>query len=197
SKERLFSVEQIDLVQELQLRGFTGRDGDAAYFNGLPVSECSDDSDGVVHTLSFCGPRYIRLTEEFGFFVGFTLAEGYLTYDKKSYFISMSSRKKEDLERANTGLLQHGWSGVITCRNHDNMHELRIRNRFLRFLFEKVFQIKTGSKNKTLPVGILSYSQDFFRGVIAGILDGDGATNGKTGIQLRMASRTLLEQLSA
>ncbi len=196
SQESLFSVDRIDLVHELRSRGFNGRDGDTPYFNGFPVSECQDDSDGVVHTLSFCGPRYIRLTEAFGFFVGLTLAEGYLTYDNKSYFITMSSRRSEYLERANAGLHQHGWSGVITHRNHDDIYELRIRNRFLRFLFDKVFQIMPGSRNKTLPVGFLSYSQEFIRGMVAGVLDGDGAANGKTGVQLRMASRTLLEQMA-
>ena len=195
-EERLFSQERIDLVQEIRSKGFYGREGDVVCFNGLPVSECADESDGIVHTLSFCAPRYIRLTGEFGFFVGLALAEGYLTYDSKSYVISMNSRNRKDLERANTGLLQHGWSGVITHRKHDNMYEMRIRNRFLRFLFANVFQIRPGSRHKTLPVGILSYSQDFLRGIAAGVLDGDGAANGKTGMQLRMASRTLLEQLA-
>ncbi len=196
SEENLFSEDRIDLVQEIRSRGFQGREGDIAYFNGFPVSECSDKQDGVVHTLSFFAQRYIMLTEEFGFFIGLTIAEGYLTYDKKSYIISMTSRQQKDLERANSGLLCQGWSGVISYRNHDDMYELRIRNRFLRFLFEKVFQIRPGSRNKTLPVRILSYSRNFIRGIIAGILDGDGAANGTTGIQLRMTSRTLLEQLA-
>ena len=197
SGETLFSAERIDLVHELRSRGFHGRKGDAPYFNGFPISESgSDGRDGVVHTLSFCAPRYIMLTEDFGFFVGLTIAEGYLTYDKKSYFISMTSRRQEELERANRGLLCHGWSGTISQRSNDGMYELRIRNRFLRFLFEKVFQIKSGSRNKTLPVGILSYSQAFLRGIVAGIIVGDGAANGDTGIQIRMTSRTLLEQLA-
>jgi len=194
SGETLFSEDRIDLVQEIRSRGFHGREGDAAYFNGFPVSECSDKQDGVVHTLSFCAPRYIVLTEEFGFFVGLTIAEGDFA-DDNSHF-SLLTIHSSSLERANAGLLCQGWSGVITYRNHDDMYELRIRNRFLRFLFEKVFQIKPGSRNKTLPVRILSYSRAFIRGIIAGILDGDGAANGTTGIQLRMTSRTLLEQLA-
>ncbi|MDM8551642.1 anaerobic ribonucleoside-triphosphate reductase [Desulfobacterales bacterium HSG2] len=195
SDEPLFSEERIDLVHELRSRGFNGRDEDIPYFNGFPVSECSDESDGIVHTLSFCAPRYIRLTEEFGFFVGLILADGYFAYDNKSFF-TIASRGKDNLERANTGLLQHGWSGAIIYRGHISMHELRIRNQFLSFLFDKVFQIRPGSRNKTLPVSILSYSSEFLRGIIAGIIDGDSVSVGKTEIQLRMASRTLLEQIS-
>ncbi len=194
SGETLFSEDRIDLVQEIRSRGFQGREGDFAYFNGFPVSECSDKQDGVVHTLSFCAPRYIMLTEEFGFFVGLTIAEGDLA-DDNSHFSLLTSHFSS-LERANRGLICQGWSGVITHRNHDDMYELRIRNRFLRFLFEKVFQIRPGSGNETLPVRILSYSGEFIQGIIAGILDGDGAANGDTGIQLRMTSRTLLEQLA-
>ena len=196
SGEPLFSMECIDLVHELRTRKFCGRDGDTPCFNGFPVSECSDDRDGVVHTLSFCAPRHIRLTAEFGFFVGLALAEGCLSHDNKSCSVSISSRRKDDLVRANKGLVRQGWSGIISYRNHDDMYELCVRNCFLRFLFENVFQIRSGSGNKTLPVGILSYSRDFLCGLIAGVLDRDGETDGKTGMQLRMASRTLLEQLA-
>jgi len=193
--EPLFANDTIDLVAELVNRGLNGRATDNAYFNGIALGETIPEGDGTVHTLTFTAPRHVRLTQGFGFFLGMLLAEGFLTYDNGSYFTSLTSRKIDEMQRANQGLMDNGWAGIITQKSN-GMYELRVRNRLLRFLLEAVFKIRPGSRHKTLPIGMLSYHKPFLTGVVAGLLDGDGTRNGSTSIQLRMACRTLLEQLA-
>jgi len=193
--EPLFNNDTIDLVAELVNRGLGGRATDKPYFNGLALGDTIPEGDGTVHTLTFTAPRFIRLTQGFGFFLGMLLAEGYLTYDNDSYCTSLTSRKLNEMQRANQGLMENGWAGIITLKSN-GMYKLRVRNRLLRFLLEAVFKIRPGSRHKTLPIGMLTYHKPFLTGVVAGLLDGDGTRNGSTSIQLRMACRTLLEQLA-
>jgi len=197
--ETLFTVQSIDLVAAIRERGPLDY---AVYLDGRPLEQADEGLDpgqesGLLHTATSSIPRFLQLTGEFGYFVGFALAEGFLSYDtNRSRVIAITQREQAPLLRANRGLLENGISGVLTHRKDDRW-ELRVTNPFLRFLFERVFEIKTGSRHKTLPVGILSYNQDFVKGIIAGLLDGDGSLEGSgTQLLLRVAARTLLEQLA-
>ncbi len=199
AEETLFSTKSIDLAAAIREHGPLDC---AVYLDGRPleeteVSQDPDQETGLLHTATSSIPRLLQLTGEFGYFVGFALAEGFLSYDAhRSQVIAITQREQAPLLRANRGLLDNGISGVLTRRS-DARWELRVTNPFLRFLFERVFQIKPGSRHKTLPVGILSYNQDFVKGVIAGVLDGDGSLEGNgTQLLLRVAARTLLEQLA-
>ncbi len=197
--ESLFTGQSIDLAAAIREHGPLPL-GCAVYLDGLPLAEAQEDldrEDGILHTTTASIPRFIRLTEAFGYFVGFTLAEGFLSYDAhRSQVIAVTQREKAPLLRANQGLLENRIPGCLTQRA-DGRWELQVTNPFLRFLFERVFQIRPGSRHKTLPVGILSYNQDFVKGVVAGLLDGDGSLEGSgTQLLLRMAARTLLEQLA-
>lgn len=189
ANEALFWKTEIDLAQPLREHPF----GSSVYLDGVPLSEAEDGE--LLHTLSFSMPRYARLTQEFGYFVGLALAEGYFSYDAKGRTITVKHKSKDLLLRANRGLLENGLSGCLTFR--DGFWELRVRNPFLRFLFEHVFQIRPGARNKSIPVEILTFNKDFIFGLIAGLLDGDGSVETcGTVVSLRMVARTLLEQLS-
>jgi len=199
AEETLFSTHSIDLAAAIREHGPLDC---AVYLDGRPleeteVSQNPGQETGLLHTATSSIPRFLQLTGEFGYFVGFALAEGFLSYDAhRSQVIAITQREQAPLLRANRGLLDNGISGVLTRRS-DARWELRVTNPFLRFLFERVFKIKPGSRHKTLPVGILSYNQDFVKGVIAGVLDGDGSLEGNgTQLLLRVAARTLLEQLA-
>jgi ribonucleoside-triphosphate reductase len=196
SREDLFSVKTLDLLSLIREHSW---EGDKVYFNGVPIEEIDEDisQDGIVHTLTFSVPRYINLTESFGYFIGFAIAEGFLSYDvKSSERITISQVEREPLLRANQGLLENGIFGCITKQN-DGRYSLRIKNPFLRFLFDKVFLIQPGSRHKTLPVDTLRYAMPFVKGIIAGLIYGDGSINTcKTTLSVRTLSRTLLEQMS-
>ncbi|MCD6387384.1 MAG: hypothetical protein J7L30_03585, partial [Methanophagales archaeon] len=207
--EKLFYKKEIDLLEEIRRRrkrGGWGRNclcGHQIYFNGVPIEEVGETSeDGILHTRTFTIRRKIALSEEFGYFVGFALAEGCIHMDEnRSWCISISQKEREKLLEVNRVLLNLGISGCLECREDEYKrargYELIIRNPFLRFLFDEVFKIKCGSRHKTLPIDILQYNKDFIKGVIGGLLDGDGTIEtSKTVISLRISSRTLLEQLS-
>jgi len=196
SKEKLFSIDKIDLLEEIKKENSFFKE--RIYFNGLPVDEFppSADEDGILHTLSFNSPRFIKLTEDLGYFVGFVLAESYFSYDEDApRCISVVQKELSTLIALNNKLKTCGFLGCITQKG--NFYELRVKNPFLRFLFEKVFKIELGARNKSLPVEILSYSLPFVKGLVAGIIDGDGSINTcETTLSIRMAGRTLLEGLA-
>ena len=197
-KEKLFYIKEIDLLREIKEKKNKWQDR-KVYFNGIPIEEVSlnEDKNGILHTSGgLVISRKIKLTEKFGYFVGLTLAEGYLSYNRKSpRTISLVSKNKKLLLKANKGLLDNKISGYITKREGSS-YELQIKNPFLRFLFREVFKIKTGARNKTLPIDSLLYNKKFVKGMISGLIDGDGSIEtSKTTISLRISSRTMLEQL--
>ena len=195
SKEKLWHLKEIDLLKEIKKTGWDKRE--RLFFNGEPLEAISleNEEDGYVHSISSVVNRRIKLTEKFGYFIGLTLAEGFLSYDEKQLRISLTQRDKRLLKRANQGLIENGMSGCIIKRK--DRFELRVKNPFLRFLFDKVFRIKPGARNKTLPIDVLSYNKDFVDGLISGILDGDGSINTSgTTFSLRLSSRTMLEQIA-
>ncbi len=194
-EEKLFSVTTLDFLDLLRKHDWIG---DALFFDGVPLEELDNDIrlDGIIHTQSFTAPRRIHLTEEFGYFVGFALAEGYISYDKNSsQRISLTQREKGPLIRANKGLLGNGIPGCLIRKGE--RYELRVKNPFLRFLFEQVFKITPGARHKSLPIELLHYTKPFIKGIIAGLIDGDGTIESSgTIISVRVAARTLLEQLA-
>ena len=197
SSEKLFKQDSINLLEEIKKRGWTY--DDKVYANGVEIGELEDEEkyqEGFIHTLSSIAPVRIKLTEKFGYFVGFMLAEGYLSYDdSEPRCVSLTQKDKALLMKANEGLIENGMSGCINER--DGKFELRVRNVFLRFLFENIFGITPGSKDKTLPLEILIYNKDFAKGLIAGLLDGDGnIETSNTTLSIRIVSRGMLEQLA-
>lgn len=204
--EHLYSVNQIDLLKELIDRklyiiknGTSEKKGrDKIYFNSISIKEIENISDekGVIHTSTHIAPRFINLTHDFGYAIGFAIAEGYLSYDdKRPRCIDLSSKNYEYISKVRDGFAENNFYGCIEKRN--DLYVFRIRNCFLRFLFEEVFKIKPGSRHIALPVNILMYNKDFVKGVIAGVIDGDGnIESNKTTINIRTASRTLLEMCS-
>ncbi len=195
SREGLFNQEKIDLLREIKKRGWPYQE--RLYFNGLPLEDFSlEDKDGLLHTLSSSAPRYLTLDEDFGYFVGFVLAEGYLSYDDDHpRCISVVQADLEGLISLNEKLRKNGFFGCILPKGR--FFELRVKNPFLRFLFERVFSIRPGARNKTLPQEILHYNKRFIKGLVAGIIDGDGNIESSgTTISIRISSRTLLESLA-
>ncbi len=196
----IFSKEAVPPIVFLQ-----GKHQCAGYLSGINLS-CGNmgikttfwntPEDGLIHTLSFAAPRYLVLDENFGYFVGFVLAEGYLSYDdENSRFISVVQSEIEPLITLNEKLRKIGFFGCIAPKGR--FFELRVRNPFLRFVFESIFGITPGARQKSLPLEILHYSRDFVKGLVAGLIDGDGSIDSnKTTITIRIASRSMLQSLA-
>jgi len=188
--EKLFYIEEIDLADSILRNGWRGKD--KIYCDGRPLEEGAEGE--FVHTRTVGARRKIKLTEDFGYFVGLALADGFLSYDAKApRTVSLSQKDGgEELERAAKGLRENGFLYIFQDKG-DGRTELLVKNPFLRYLFEVEFGITPGSRHKSLPVGILMYNMDFVRGVLAGLLDGDANFRSRE-VTLRIAARTMLEQ---
>ncbi len=207
TEENLFSETEIDLLSELQGASIPSIGRDRIYFNGVPITEIDLDraGEGVIHTVRATRrvsphpqtvPRRLRLTADLGYFVGFVLAEGYLYDTKASRTISITRKTPDVLHAINRTLIALGTPGCIVRRN-DGIFELRVRNVFLRFLFEHVFRIQPGARHKSLPVRTLHYNVEFVKGMLAGVMDGAGSMAGNdTPRAIRASTRTLLEQMA-
>ena len=194
SSEKLFTKKKIYLAQELIdkdyqdffLEGFKWRDfvenwgGDLKTKGTLSVSNKANSLD-----------NYFELTEDLGYLVGIFIAEGH--YHSWRMEITLGEEKiikKVQKICSNLGIRTY-------IKKHEQIKRISINCSTLKLVFEKVFQINPLSQNKTLPIDILNYNFDFIKGLIAGIVDGDGnvSTQGSQ-IIIRTASRTMLEQVA-
>ena len=139
----------------------------------------------------------MELTEDLGYLVGFFIAEG--NYDSWKLCITNDDNKTiKKIQRicANLGIRSY------LNKNKERTKQINISSSTLKLVFEKVFQIKPLSINKNLPADILNYNLDFVKGVIAGIIDGDGSVypdnkaHGASQVLIRVSSRTMLEQIA-
>ena len=86
---------------------------------------------------------------------------------------------------------------VYSMKENDMLRLRVVNTTLVDYLFREIFNLKSKCKDKCLPNEILNYNQDFVKGIISGLLDGDGSINtSKTSLVIRIASRTMLEQLA-
>lgn len=195
SEENLFSRKYIYLAEELIkknhreffLEGFEWNDFIKNWGGSLKALGTLSTSNSA-NSLN----NKLELTEDLGYLVGFFIAEG--NYD--SWRLAITTSEKKIIEKIQRICASLGIRSYV----HDKegkTKRISINCSTLKLIFEKVFKIKSLSQNKNLPLDILTYNLDFARGVIAGIIDGDGSIGTtRTQIVIRVASRTMLEQLS-
>ena len=195
SKENIFGKKHIYLAEELIkrgchnffLEGFEWNDFIKNWGGSLKISGTLSASNSA-NSLN----NKLELTEDLGYLVGFFVAKG--NYQDWRLVITASEKKIiQKIRRICSGL------GVRTYlhQKESETKYISISCSTLKLLFEKVFQIKPLSQDKNLPLEILTYNLDFARGIIAGVIDGKGGVSSdKTQIIIRLASRTMLEQLS-
>ncbi len=197
-KENLFSKKHIFLAEELYNKGIFD-----FFIEGMPFEEYkkySDrlDIDGIVSTSNNADalPNKIYLNENLGYLIGFYLADGWLEPHR------MGIKQKDTVENQQIIKKLEKAAYELGCRLYslrkDGFVDLRIVNTtFVKYLLENIFNLKGTSKDKHLPDEILTYNQSFVEGIIAGIIDGDGSINtSRTSLVIRIASRTMLEQMS-
>lgn len=190
--ETLFYKDTLDLCEIMPQT--VGRK--TVYFNGFDRKLLNNYNNiKYVNTISDRLPRYIKLDSEFGFLVGFIIAEGSFTKDSTIGAISLVNKNYDDLMRCCNALDNIGCPYSVTFDENREMYGLYIGNSLFSYILRVVFNILPYSKNKTLPIDILTYSKDFVKGVISGVIDGDGNSN-NTQVTIRTASRTLMEQIA-
>jgi ribonucleoside-triphosphate reductase (formate) len=202
SKENLFSRKYLYLAEELVeknqreffLEGFEWKDfiknwgGTLSAPGTLSTSNSANSLDNK-----------LELTEDLGYLVGFFIAEG----NYESWRLKITNGEKEIIEKIQRICAKLGVRSYVRGKN-GKTKTISINCSTLKLVFEKIFQIKDLSRNKNLPCDILTYNLDFIKGVIAGIIDGDGSVRTQKSkhydslsqVLIRVSSRTLLEQLS-
>ncbi len=198
--EGLFSKKYLYLAEELLqnryknffLEGFQWEDF-VSNWGGSLKAEGTLSTSNNANSLD----NKLELTEELGYLVGIFITEG--SYDSWKLRISMSER--EILERVQRACSRLGARTYIS-KQEGKVKAISINCSTLKLIFQKVFKIKSLSRNKNLPPDILNYNIDFVKGLIAGIIDGDGTVAGGKGekrgtqILIRVSSRTMMEQLA-
>lgn len=197
--ENLFSRRYFYLAEELLekkhqhffLEGFTWRDFLKNWQGALTVEGTLSVSNSA-NSLN----NKLELTEDLGYLVGVFIAEGHYS----SWKIVITNSQEEIIKKIQVICAKLGVRSYL--KEKENIKDITICCSTLKLLFEKVFQLKRLSKNKILPPDILTYNLDFVRGVIAGVIDGDGTVDphnkdhSATQILIRVSSRTMLEQIA-
>ena len=195
--ENLFSKKYIYLAQELIdkdhqeffLEGFKWQDFVKNWGGSLRTPGTLSTSNSA-NSLN----NQLELTEDLGYLVGIFISEG----NYHGWRVEISNSDKKIIKKVQRIC---GSLGLRSYFNKEN-NKISINCSTLKLIFEKIFQIKDLSKNKNLPPDILTYNPDFVKGVIAGIIDGDGSVdpenkaNSASQILIRVSSRTLVEQLA-
>ena len=144
--------------------------------------------------------RYADLTDEFGYFVGFFIAEGWYSKNKNDEYDGLIIKQKnrnilelcaEYLFRS-TGI----YSYIYEHKDSRGFFTLRIPNRSIVNLFIDEFNISPTAQYKKMPSNIFEYNEKFAYGIISGLIDGDGSVREDGSISLRISSRTCISQLS-
>ena len=143
--------------------------------------------------------KTINLSEKFGYFIGIFIAEGWYVGSPNQPYDKIMIKMKDksilntlcDYLYESTGI----YSYVSELSNQRGFYTLQINNQILVNLLLNEFKIYPTAQNKTLPINIYEYNIDFIKGVLAGLIDGDGCVT-KTGqFNIRVASRKLISQL--
>ena len=145
--------------------------------NTLPIGEDSEEC----------------ITEEYAYFIGFLIGDGWLTINKG---------KNVDIRSANISIRQNDIENTkiykIVCDLFDNVRILKDGTQITfgyKSDVEKLLSIGIGSQNKKMPNDILNYGIKNIKSLIAGIIDSDGNINTNGVCTIRLTSFALIQQL--
>ena len=139
--------------------------------------------------------RRVKLTPELGYFIGFTLAEGYVKrYGQIPSVLAITQKRKEPLLELQKTLFNE-LSVYSTIEKRPSGYQLTVPNRTLLAFLENFIRLEGRAPQKSLSPEILSYNKDFLKGIVAGLIDGDGTLNTYGQVSLRLSSPKLIYQL--
>jgi len=183
SVEEIFCLDFVDKNTPVMFKG--------ELFNGTETHQ-----DGQVCYFSAVNPiqNRIKCDFEFGWFVGIIIAEG--SYKNDNVLISQNKGDVFDeiiriCEKRNFGY-------HIRQKENSNCFNIVIKSKVLADVISNAFSKKAYSYNKTLNPEILNYNKEFIKGIVSGVLDGDGTLTQAQGrrIHIRMTSRTIINQIA-
>lgn len=138
--------------------------------------------------------RFIKLTEEFGYVIGFFIGDG--NYNNNTGYLNFTQKDQSILHKINNILFDTtSKAGVVGYHSDKNIYTLEVRSRGLFKLLKNFFGIQDKAQGKTLPVNILEFNEDFAKGIVEGIYDADGTANYNQ-LWLKLASRAAILQVA-
>ena len=139
--------------------------------------------------------RFMCLTEELGYVIGFFIGDG--NYNNNTKYINFSQKDLGVLKKLNEYLYDClGIAGYIKFDSSKNIYTLNVRSRALFIVLKDFFKIQDKAQGKTLPINILQFTPEFARGVLEGLYDADGTANYNQ-LWLKLSSRAAILQVSA
>lgn len=149
---------------------------------------------------SYVSNPNFNMDSNLGYFIGFFIAEGWFRKDIQDGHTSMMIKVKgdEDLYACADALfLSTGIAATVNgYEDERGFKTLTVSHPdFVRFCIETL-DLGFEASEKKLPRTIFQYSDEFKRGLICGLVDGDGTEhNGR--FLIRLASRTCISQLAS
>ncbi len=139
--------------------------------------------------------RYVKMDRSLGYVVGFFIGDG--NYNNTSDHIIFSQKEQEILNRLSEMLFESfGIVSYIEYNQGIEKYYLTICSKILSDFFRNFLGIKDKAHNKCLPVNLLSFNEEFAKGIIEGLIDSDGTVQEDCSIQIRLASRECIQQLT-
>lgn len=140
--------------------------------------------------------RFIKLDRDFGYIVGFFIGDG--GYENSNHYLSLSQKDKTVLEDINNKMFDvFGLTSKINTERDQHSDDPKavkyvysIRNHYIFELFKNYFKIQDKAQNKTLPINILEFNEEFAKGILEGLIDSDGTIKSEDcTINIRLSSR--------
>ncbi len=131
-------------------------------------------------------PATMELTKELGWLLGMYVAKGQTS--KQGLVFACDGVTKDVLINTCGGL-------GVDVEHRQSSNKLEINDIVLRDLFINVWEVGESGREKKLPPQIISYHQDFIKGVAGGIIDGSGKLEGDR-VTVRATSAALINQLT-
>lgn len=142
----------------------------------------------------------IELTKEFGWVIGMFITDGYYSRGFNEgtigYELGIFQKSKETSDLIVSRMNQIGMNANIYEKDYGYL--IRVYSKEWVELFNSTLHIGKGSKRKCLPPNTLQYNEDFVRGLISGIVDGDGCVlpdEYGTTVNIGVASHGMVSQI--
>lgn len=142
--------------------------------------------------------RFVPMNEKLGYIVGFFIGDG--NYDNTFHTIMFSQFDRKVLDK----IASYVWdcfgvgSNIVKQRNGAGnlKYSMKICSETVHDFFMYYLRIKDKAQHKNLPYNLLSFTKEFCRGILAGIVDSDGTVQDNSYINIRLSSREAITQLT-
>ena len=203
------TVDAINVLGNLQYRSHS-----CSEFDGQNIIDVKSFCDDIIREdwgdfftvqleknyKTYGSPKSIELNESVGYFVGFFIGDGNYNYcgGNITDYVNITQKDKNTLTKLGSiaSEMFKAEVKIIEKKDKSNCYCLRVYSPVLVRLLLNVFKIGHMAQNKTLPINVYEYTESFAKGLVEGLIDSDGTITSNNSFQIRVASRTLILQLS-